>query len=483
MNSNLPYNPLRRNVISLFIANGISFLIIGLSYAAYSRLLSPEEFGLYSIALVVGTFGVLILDGGLKNTIIKSSADLTKEEEGTLVFLMITSSILLLFVLTLVERPLAHFSPAIKRDYQFLALFGGLYLLSYPFMAIPTAKLERRIDYGRIAWVESIGLVLERGSPVFFLLWSREGIYSFFWGLLLGRLFRVICLNIPYRLNFFIPSRKQFRATLHLVTEGSWLQVATGSSLIRDNLHVLVVGPMFGKEWVGYYAWGLQLCLIASQIFVQISARVSLPLFAQAQSFENRWQTCLYQIRLLTMLTGPILVTILMVIPSIDKHFFQGKWQVAISFLPLLFIRMLPGLATTPIGTLLMVQKGGRAFASASILWTAMEVLSAGLLLFLLGPTGVAWSYAVVVWIGLLFFIIFLGKRTKRLAFEIIQELFQRPSLAISTIAVLILFSYYAAAGLNQNGDYRISLFLSIPILILAYLSESDVQRFFKIRL
>jgi len=59
------------------------------------------------------------------------------------------------------------------------------------------------------------------------------------------------------------------------------------SSVARDNLHILLVGPLFGKEWIGYYAWALQICLVSSQVFAQISARVSLPLLAQAGSFQR----------------------------------------------------------------------------------------------------------------------------------------------------------------------------------------------------
>lgn len=467
----------------LFTANVISFLVIGLAYILYSKLLSPEEFGLYSIALVIGTFGVLILDGGLKNTIIKSHRDLTEKEQGTLLFFMTASSIFLLIVLVVAERPLVYFFPSVQRDYKFLAFFAGVYFLSYPFIAIPTALLERRLDYKRIAWIESAAIALERGSPVYFLLWSGEGIYSFFWGVLLGRLFRVACLNLSSRVHVFIPSWKQFLSTFHFMAEGGWLQLATGASLIRDNLHILLVGPIFGKEWVGYYAWALQLCLIASQVFVQIYARVSLPVFAKAKGFEDRWQICMYQIRLLTMLTGPILVATLILIPAINRHFFLGKWQEALGLLPLLFIRMLPGLATTPAGTLLMVQRGARVFAGANILWTTVEVLGACLLLFFIGPKGLVWSYAAGVWIGLWFLLRSFGMQTHKLTVNTLGVIFRHPSLAVSVASLIVLFFYYyMITGLNHELGYSQLLVVAVPVLIASYLSESEVQRFLRIR-
>src|SRR5437764_1929291 len=100
----------------------------------------------------------------------------------------------------------------------------------------------------------------------------------------------------------------------------------------------------------------------------------------------------------------------LLVLPTVNAHLFHGKWQPALAILPLILLRMLPSLATTPVGALAMVHGGGRALAAALSAWTAIELVSALLLSLLLGPTGLAWSYAFVVWIGLFFLLRALGQ-------------------------------------------------------------------------
>ena len=114
-------------------------------------------------------------------------------------------------------------------------------------------------------------------------LMAALGMGSFVVGLLLGRAFRVFAINLSYRAPFHVPSWAQVRDAAHLITEGIWLQLGTFASQLRDSLHVVVVGPLFGQAWVGYYGWCLQLALITSQTFVQISARVSVPVFAQSE--------------------------------------------------------------------------------------------------------------------------------------------------------------------------------------------------------
>jgi O-antigen/teichoic acid export membrane protein len=430
---------IHRQVIGLFFANILSILAIGFSFIVYSKLLSPPEFGLYAVALSVATLLALILDGGLKTTIIKSDTNLAREEESSIAVLMVLVSIGLILLLLAVQQPILAFRPEIRHDTKFVVLFVGIALLFYPFVTLPTAKLERRLKYGHIAWMESLGTIIERGGPALFLVFTKSGIYSFVWALLISRILRAAILARFHPITLWAGSWAGFSSSLRHLREGAWIQVGTVSSVIRDNLHTLLVGPFFGKEWIGYYAWALQICLVSSQAFAQISARVSLPLLAQAKSFEERWSRCLYQVRLLAALTVPVLCGVWLILPTINTHFFRGKWQPAMAIVPLLFLRMVPGIASTPIGPLIMVQRGGRSFAKVSVMWTLAEIAGASLLLFALGPIGLAWSCVVMVWVGLWIMLTALGQNSLDLGKQLTAGLLRHPSFAFLVPATLVL--------------------------------------------
>lgn len=468
----------RRSVVSLFVANSVSFATLGLSYLLYSRLLSPAQFGLYSTALVIGTFGQLILDGGLKNTIIKAPRPPDRDQQGTVVFLMALSSLVLVALLAAGGQPLGRLYPAARQDYQFLAAFGSLYLVSYPWLAVPTAFLERGFAYRRVAVIESVGQVLERAAPALFLLLTPLGMGSFLAGLLLGRAFKVAAINLAYRAPFHLPTWAQVRDTAHLVAEGGWLQLGTAASQVRDSLHVLIVGPLFGQAWVGYYGWCLQLALITSQTFVQISARVSVPVFAQSEGFDARWRHCLAQVRLLTILTAPVMMAALLVLPTVNARLFHGKWQPALAILPLILLRMLPGLATTPVGALVMVHRGGRALAAALGGWTLLEVAAGLALSLLLGPAGLAWSYAAVVWLGLFVLVRALGVPSRPLLADTAKAILGRPSLVIAVLVAGLLIAALSMAGKIAALPYALVLPPAAAIVAAAYLSERDVRRY-----
>ncbi|MBO0706755.1 MAG: oligosaccharide flippase family protein [Candidatus Dormibacteraeota bacterium] len=467
----------RRSVVSLFVSNAVSFAALGASYLLYSRLLSPAQFGLYSTAVVIGQFGQLLLDGGIKNTIIKAPTPPSRQEQGTVVALMAALSLLLVGGLAAGGGPITHFYPAAGQDYTFLAAFGAMYLLSYPWLAMPTAFLERRFDYRRLAFIESIAQVLERCTPAALLALTPLGMSAFLVGVLLGRGFRVAAVNLGYRSMVTVPGWSQVRDAAHLIREGGWLQLGVVASQIRDSLHVLIVGPLFGQAWVGYYGWSMQLSLICSQAFVQISARVSVPVFAQSGDFEARWRHCLAQVRVLTALTGPILVAALLLVPSVNAHLFHNRWQPALAILPLIFLRMLPGLATTPVGTLVMVDRGGRRLTATLVLWTLVEVVVALALVVPAGSSAVAWSYGITAWVGLWIMLQSLRVHGRPLLLDSARAILARPGLGVAAGLGALLAAALLASGGLARPHYALLLGPVVLIVAAAYAAEPRLRR------
>jgi O-antigen/teichoic acid export membrane protein len=468
---------LRNRVLTLFAANTLTFIVVGLSFIAYSRLLTPGEYGLYATALSIETILTLILDGGLKATIIKMEQPISKREESSIALLMLGAALLLIFFLLASEKQLLRWRPGITPDFTFIAIFVGLCLFFYPLIMLPTSRMERDLEYGHIAWIESVGMMLERGAPALLLLWTRLGLYSFIWALLCSGAFKAIALARFHRIELLGASLTTLRRSVHLFREGGWIQLGTVSSVVRDNLHVLLLGPLFGKEWIGYYAWVLQVCSISSQVFVQISARVSLPLLAQATGFQARWRICLYQVRMLAMLTVPVLCGVWLILPTVNANFFHGKWQPAVALAPLLFLRMVPGLATTPLGPLLMVERMGFVFARANFLWTVSELIVAVILLRALGPGGLAWSYLLVVWLGLGIMLRSLGHRTIALLRDLAEEVAGRPSVVFAVLGLLAIAGAIGFARLHLFAS-SVAYTLSVLLIVCSYLLEPDFRRF-----
>ena len=436
---------MKKAVVSLFSANAFAFAIAGLSFIAYSRLLTAQQFGLYAVALSLSAFLTLLLDGGLKNTIIKLDRDLEASEQTVITAMMSIAAALLTVALVFVA-PRLHRTAQLE-DLHFLGMFVFIALASYPFFTIPTTKLERRLQYQQIAWIESVSILIERAAPALLLIWAKQGLNSFVWALAISRIFRIVALSLQHPVQLSRVNGKTWKASSHLFREGGWIQLGSLSSVLRDNLHTVLVGPLFGKEWIGYYAWVIQLCLISSQVFAGISARIALPILAQCENFRERWQKSLYQVRLLIMFTVPVLFFVWYVLPALNARVFAGKWTPALVLVPLLFLRMVPSLATSPLGPLVMVQSGGSAFAKASSLWMFLELVAASVMILLVGPTGLAWSYAIIVWFGLAIIISTLPGSRALLMFQVIRSVVARPSVIVPLIAAIATGVFIPAAS------------------------------------
>ena len=127
---------MRRRVIGLFVANMLTFVIVGVSFIVYSKLLSPAELGLYAAALSLATVLALVLDGGLKTSVIKMGETLTKERESSIALLMVTFSLCLILFMMAAEKQVVIHYPDSGRDIRFTFLFVSIALLFYPFFTL-----------------------------------------------------------------------------------------------------------------------------------------------------------------------------------------------------------------------------------------------------------------------------------------------------------------------------------------------------------
>ena len=469
---------MRHLVVPLFAANGTAFLAVGISYFLYSRMLDAHQFGTYSAALAVGNLAVLVLDGGIKTSIIKHAQPLSPEQETLLLRVMLGVAGILLVSTILCRSLIVRQFPAAADQTNFIVAFAALYLATYPWIGLSTAQLERDLAYGRLAWIESLAIVLERGLPAVILATTDLGLMSFLWGLALGRGARVIALLCSHRVYLFRSISGARMGTLAILREGVWYQMGAGASLVRDNLHVLIVGPLFGSSWVGYYAWGLQLCIIASQIFVQIAARVSLPVTAKSTSFEARWLLLRQQAGLLTAVTTPILAATLVLAPAVNSQMLADRWDAALLLLPWLFARMVPGVVCAPLGTLLLVESGARTYTAYFWLWTAVEAAAAALAVWLMGSMGLAVSYAVTAWVGVVLMIRGLRRQTSNLVLEIASDILRRPAMLISLVLIApYLVEFDRAQAWLSNAGLIVVAGLALAVLALSYIFDRDLTR------
>ncbi len=451
---------IKKIYFSVFTTNIVSFASVVFAYFAYSKYLSASEFGTYSIAIALNSFGTLFLETGTRNAIIKSSTFLeTNKVKSALIILIFGFSMFLVICFILGKSIVINFYPKIVEDYQWIIMYISVFWVTSPFIVIPTAYLEKKLKYSHITWVESISVILERACPVFLLTFFENKLYAFVFCAIISRFLRVIVLNIAERCLFFI-KEIDFRNAFEILKESIWIQISMSSAFIRDNLHILIVGPLFGKEWVGYYAWGMQLAVLSSQIFVQVFSRLSVSISSQLSTFEERWNLVKKQVILLAYITTPALFATLTLIPSINLVFFDSKWSRTMIFIPFQFARMIPSISTTPIAALLLVDKDIKVYAKFLWIWTLFEVISCLAFTLVGNEFGLAWSLSIAAWFG-----VWLLSKYNGIKFYYLVEILLLNKQIIGLLVIYALSQFF----LNNEIDKNLTVAVLISLLMLLY--------------
>lgn len=428
----------KRGILEMSAANAVALAMVLVSYILYSRLMTPAEFGIYAGALAIAKLGTTILDGGLKVALIKHhevvapgiirALFLGSAGASVIAALLLAAVVFTLVVLNLLEAGNA----------LFFTLYGAAYFLTYPLLFIPLAQLERAQRYTPVARAEMLSISIEYALPALLWLTVAPGFWSFILAAWIARGLRASLILAACEDRSWLSrgSLPQWQGAKVLLREGVGLQIAVSLSMLRDNIHLLLVGPWFGKEWAGFYAWALQLCAVASQVFVQTATRVALPTLRLTQGMDLRWKATLSQIAWLTIFTVPPLVFLTDIARVVNEALFESKWAAALGLLPFLIIRMLPGLATTPLGSLVLAERDARAYAVANTWWTGGEVVVAAIMLWLYGPIGLAWSYAFMAWLGVAAYVRQLPLPARFAS--LLPPLLLRPSLWMAIMLVLL---------------------------------------------
>jgi PST family polysaccharide transporter len=400
-------NDFRRGVVAMTVANSVALVVVAVSYILYSRLMTPAEFGIYAGALAIAKLGQTVLDGGLKIAIVKHQEPVSPGSFRALFIGSVSAGVVGALLLAAAVFTLSALNLLEPGNALFFAAYGAAYFLTYPFLFIPLAQLERRQHFAPVAWAEMLGVSVEYGLPAFLWLWVAPGFWSFILAAWLGRCLRTGLVLLATRDRAWLTrvAAPQWHESRALLREGFGLQLAVSLSLLRDSIHLLLVGPWFGKEWAGLYAWAMQMCAVASQVFVQTATRVALPALRLMHGMDARWKATTTQIAWLTIFTAPPLVFLTDIAGAVNATLFNSQWTVALGILPFMVIRMLPSLATTPLGSLVLADRGARAYAAANALWTVGEVIMAAIMLWLFGPIGLAWSLAFMAWLGVASFV------------------------------------------------------------------------------
>lgn len=325
---------------------------------ALARLLSPEDFGLIALALVlVEGMDALTFVGVDKYLIQKKEID--DRIIGNIWLLNIvrgiTLTLLALAICPLYSRLVNEPETIhILRIVAFIPLMEGF--------NNPCAILaEREMKFGRVSIYETLCILLEV-SIVIVMVWLIRDGTALAWGLLFGAFMTSMLAYV------FFPRPKipkfDLSVQIELLGVAKHFVIIAAGTLIMVQGDNLIVGALEGKEQLGLYVIAYQFAMFPLQFLYGITNRVALPMFSSLQVNKKRLRSVFsYVVQVQLALIIPFIVVAGVFAHELITTLYGDQWTAsAVILQALIFVTLGKGLTHVCVPYIL----GTGAFSFAS---------------------------------------------------------------------------------------------------------------------
>ncbi len=310
------------------ILSRITTLVTGIIMA---RLLAPEDFGVFAVAMVAMTILVNINDLGLEQSLVRWPGDIGRIAP-TAVTVIFGFSLFLCIACVVGAGPFARAlgAPEATPIVQLMALgllFNGAF-------ALPSAVLTREFRQDKRTLADLTGFVV--GTVITLVLAVMGyGAWALAWGRFVGNGV-VSLMHVALTTQRFRPGWNTGLAR-ELLRSGLPLGGATLVAVALLNVDYMVVGRLLGTEELGYYTLAFNLASWPVTFFAVAVARVSVPAFARLQHDRPRLQAVYDRSSLVLLaVTLPTCLLLAVFADPLVRFLYGDKWAPAVTVLRLL---------------------------------------------------------------------------------------------------------------------------------------------------
>lgn len=299
------------------------------------RILTPSDYGLLAMAVVLTGFIGLFAELGLGWALVQARHVDTPTLRGLFGLVILVNGILFALVFSVAPLVADFFAePGLIDIIRVLAI---KLLIGVP-AVVPDAMLQRDLEFKWRSVVELTAAIAGAAATLAFAL-TGYGVWSLVYGGLVGVTWRSAGLNLIH--PFLHPPSFAFRGLGRLFRFGGYVAISRALLYTYLQADMVIGGRFLGKEQLGYYSVGMQLASLPLQRVSAILNEVAFPAIARIQDERERIGSFLVSsIGLLGLFAFPIFWGIAAVAPEIVSVFLGSKWEPATLPLQLLALVM-----------------------------------------------------------------------------------------------------------------------------------------------
>jgi PST family polysaccharide transporter len=328
------------NYAAFLVSKGLLFI----ATLVLAHLLSPSEFGLVGMALLVITLLDILRDFGI------GSALIYRQEKGAaaanLAFFFSAGIGLVLFGANFLLAPLAasFFKTAGPDEMATVAALLQVLGLSLLFASLGSthdALLQKSINY-RKRMIPEVGRTLIKGILQVALAFAGFGVWSLVIGQVVGEACATILLWIvmPWRPGFHF-DRELIRPMLGY---GLQLMLVAGLGTLLADVDYILIGGMLGAAALGLYTMAFRMPELLIMNLAQAVSTVAFPVAARLQSDMDALRSAYLKMqRYMLAILAPLGFGLYALTPTLVHMLFGEPWVPAIPVMQVLSIYMLLG--------------------------------------------------------------------------------------------------------------------------------------------
>ncbi|XAS70340.1 oligosaccharide flippase family protein [Micrococcaceae bacterium Sec5.1] len=297
------------------------------------RIVSPNDFGVFAVALVVhavvSSFGEL----GLSSCI--SRRDLDPERVGpTVATLAWVSSFALAAITALSAEPLATALGSIHaanpiRVLSISIFLGGLF-------TVPGALLVREFRQGRILLASAVAFLPMNGLLLLLAL-NGDGAMAFAWSRVVGQLISGLVMVASVKRQYW--PRINVHEILPLLRFGLPLAGANLLTYVFLNADFAIIGRSLGTEQLGIYTLAFTIASWPTSILSSTINSVAMPAFSAASSdSEDLTRLLRSSTTIVALLAFPIAALSMVLATPLLIVVYGDKWSPAAPVLSVLAV-------------------------------------------------------------------------------------------------------------------------------------------------
>jgi lipopolysaccharide exporter len=353
-----------------------------------ARLIVPAEFGRYAVAAIAQEVALMIVAGGLTAALVQRKTIRREHLQTGMTLGLITG--LVMAALTLVAAGLIVTPIFGPRTALFVRLLAPLCLLT-ALSTVPMATLRRRLAFRRLSEIEVLS-TLARVAVCIGLALVGLGGEALVLGLLAGSLIAtvIVWISAPPPLP-----RLDRVAARELLEYGLPASLAAISWVGFSNVDYAIIGARLGALQTGLYFRAYTLAVEYQGKVGTVMNQVGFPVLARTSSAVELAHLHRQMVRLLTIVTFPLLVLLAIGAPVLVPFLFGPRWTGAVVPVQILALGGASTLVINAAGTVLMATGRARALLGYGM----AHFITYGLTVFLvvrLGIVAVAIDAAVV---------------------------------------------------------------------------------------